>query len=71
MLAGAVEVGVDGAGRILIPDFLKGFAGLKEKGVVAGVNDRVELWDEKAWTSYTKSIERDADSFAESLGSTT
>lgn len=68
MLAGAVEADVDSAGRILIPDYLKGFAGLKEKGVVAGVNDRVELWEERAWTSYTKAIERDADSFAESIG---
>ena len=69
MLAGAVEADVDSAGRILIPDYLKSFATLKEKGVVAGVNDRVELWDEKAWTTYTKAIERDADVFAESIGS--
>ena len=69
MLAGAVEADVDSAGRILVPDYLKSFATLKEKGVVAGVNDRVELWDEKAWATYTKAIERDADSFAESIGS--
>lgn len=69
MLAGASEADVDSAGRILIPDYLKSFASLKERGVMAGVNDRVELWDEKAWTLYTKSIERDADSFAENLGS--
>lgn len=70
MLAGAVEADVDSAGRILIPDYLKSFATLKEKSVVAGVNDRVEVWDEKAWTTYTKAIERDADVFAESLGTT-
>lgn len=69
MLAGAVEADVDGAGRILVPDYLRTFATLKEKSVVAGVNDRVELWDERAWTTYTKAIERDADQFAESLGS--
>ena len=34
MLAGAVEAEIDGAGRILIPDFLKEFAGLKEKVVL-------------------------------------
>lgn len=68
MLAGAVEADVDSAGRILLPDYLKSFAGLREKGVIAGVNDRVELWDEAAWQTYTKAIERDADSFAESLG---
>ena len=68
MLAGASETEVDGSGRILVPDYLKSFAGLQVKGVVAGVSDRVEIWDESAWTKYTKSIERDADQFAESLG---
>jgi len=70
MLAGAIEADVDSAGRVLIPDYLKGFAALKEKGVMAGVNDRVELWEERAWERYTKEIERDADSFAENLGGT-
>src|SRR3989344_2509787 len=42
MLSGAVEVNVDSVGRILVPDFLKEFAGLKSKVVFAGVNDRVE-----------------------------
>lgn len=68
MLAGAVEADVDSAGRILVPDYLRAFAALKEKSVIAGVSDRVEVWDEKAWTAYTKAIERDADEFAERLG---
>jgi MraZ protein len=68
MLAGASEADVDSAGRILVPDYLKSFATLKIKSVVAGVNERVELWDENAWETYTKTIERDADLFAESLG---
>lgn len=69
MLSGAFEADVDSAGRILIPDYLKSFAGLSFKGVVAGVNERVELWDENAWKSYTKAIERDADALAETLSS--
>lgn len=68
MLAGANEADVDSAGRILVPDYLKAYAGLSGKCVVAGVSDRVELWDEAAWETYTKDIERDADSFAEALG---
>jgi MraZ protein len=67
MLSGAVEAEVDTSGRILVPDYLKSFALLKEKTVVAGVSDRVEIWDEKAWERYTTAIERDADAFAESL----
>lgn len=68
MLAGASEADVDSAGRILVPDYLKSFAGLSVKSVIAGVSDRVEIWDERAWGTYTKNIERDADVFAEKLG---
>ncbi len=68
MLSGASETDVDSSGRILIPDYLKSFAGLKEKSVVAGVSDRVEVWDETVWSTYTTSIERDAEAFAEKLG---
>lgn len=67
-LAGAMEAEVDAAGRILIPDHLKSFAGLNAKAVIAGVASRIEIWDETAWKTYTETIERDADSFAETLG---
>ena len=53
----------------MVPDYLKSFAALKEKSVIAGVSDRIEVWDEKAWETYTAAIERDADSFAETLAS--
>jgi MraZ protein len=68
MLAGASEAEVDSAGRILVPDYLKTFGKLSIKTVIAGVSDRVEIWDEQAWETYTKNIERDADEFAEKLG---
>jgi len=68
MLAGAVESDVDGAGRILIPDFLKEFAGLKSKVVIAGVHTRIEVWDEKSWENYKSRVEKDADTLAEKLG---
>ena len=68
MLAGATEVDVDSVGRLLIPDFLKEFAGLKGKVVFAGVGNRIEVWDDKAWSAYKKQIEREADTLAEKLG---
>jgi len=68
MLSGAVEVEVDSAGRILIPDFQKEFAALKGKVILAGLNDRVEVWDENRWKSYKKRIEGQADQMAEKLG---
>ncbi len=68
MLAGAIEAEVDSIGRILIPDFLKEFAGLRINVVIAGIHDRLEIWDEARWRSYKKRIEKDADALAEKLG---
>lgn len=68
MLGGASEAEIDSAGRILIPDFLKEFAGLKEKIVLAGLHSRVEIWSEKSWSVYKKSVEKDIDVLAEKLG---
>jgi len=66
--SGAVEAEVDSLGRILIPDFLKDFAGLQTKVVVTGVNDRAEIWDEEKWMEYKSRMVEQNDSLAEKLG---
>ncbi len=68
MLAGAVEVDVDSLGRILIPDFLKTFAKLDEQVVLAGVYNRIEIWNDTSWGTYKKKIQKQADGLAEKLG---
>lgn len=68
MLSGAAEVPVDSAGRILIPEFLATFAGLGEKVVLAGLYDRLEVWDQEAWNEDKKKTEGQADALAEKLG---
>jgi len=68
ILSGAAEVEVDAAGRILIPEHQKAFAGLKKDVVFAGVSDRVEVWDSGVWKSYKASIETQAERMAEKLG---
>lgn len=67
-LSGAAEVDVDDAGRILIPDHQKEYAGLKKRVVFAGVSDRVEIWDSSRWQSYKSKIDRDAERMAKKLG---
>ncbi|MBY0310092.1 division/cell wall cluster transcriptional repressor MraZ [Patescibacteria group bacterium] len=67
-LSGAVEVEIDSVGRILVPDFLKDFAGLATNVVLAGIHSRIEIWDEKKWNDYKRIIESQADSLAEKLG---
>ena len=68
ILSGAAEVEVDAAGRVLIPDHQKQFAGLDKEVVFAGVSDRVEVWDKQKWTEYKAGIEKNADMLAEKLG---
>ena len=68
MLSGAQEVDVDTIGRILVPDFLREFAGLKSKVVFAGLYDRIEIWNEKDWSEKRAVIEKQADGMAEKLG---
>lgn len=68
ILGGAVEADVDSIGRILIPDFQKDFAKLKNKVVVTGIHSRVEIWSEKQWGDYKKNVEKDIDVLAEKLG---
>ena len=63
-----LSVNVDNLGRILVPEFLRDFAGLKTKVVLAGVQNRVEIWNDKAWGEYKKRIEKQADALAEKLG---
>lgn len=68
ILSGAVEIEADSAGRILITDHQKQFAGLNKTVVFAGVSDRVEIWDVEQWKSYKARIEKQADAMAEKLG---
>ena len=68
MLAGAMEVELDGQGRILLPDYLKEYAGLKKQVIVTGLYNRVEIWDEEVWKNYKIKTEASSDEIAERLG---
>lgn len=68
MLAGAVEVEFDAQGRILVPEYLRVYAGLKKSAVFAGVYNRIEIWDEQSWKIYKSHTEASSDDIAEQLG---
>lgn len=67
MLAGAMDAEIDSLGRILIPDYLKDYARLGKKIVVAGLYNRVEIWDEERWSEYKRRTESEAGDIAERL----
>ncbi len=68
MFGGASEAEVDGVGRILVPDFLAEWATLTEKVVILGVQNHVEIWNEKTWLAYKAQNERQANELAEKVG---
>ena len=68
MLAGAMDVKLDKQGRIVLPDYLKKYASLKKQVVVAGLYNRLEIWDESVWEGYKSGTEKDSKDIAETLG---
>ncbi|MBT4120705.1 MAG: division/cell wall cluster transcriptional repressor MraZ [Candidatus Magasanikbacteria bacterium] len=67
MLAGAMDVGVDKQGRVMLPEYLRSFAGLKKQVVVAGLYNRLELWDQKNWEAYKTKSEKESENIAEDM----
>ncbi len=67
MLAGAMEVELDSAGRILVPDYLKKYAFLKKQAIVTGVYNRLEVWDKSRWDVYKQKSESTIGDMAEEL----
>jgi len=67
MLTGAMDAKLDNLGRILVPDYLKDYGKLKKKVVIAGVFNRIEIWDETKWQEYKKKTEMAVGDIAERL----
>ena len=67
-LAGAMDAEIDKQGRVLVPDYLRNYAGLKKQAIIAGVYSRIEIWDTESWKGYKSKIESSSDEIAEKLG---
>lgn len=68
MLAGAMDAEVDKQGRIVLPEYLRQYAGITKSVVVAGLYNRLELWDEAKWNAYKAATETEVGDIAEKLG---
>ncbi len=68
MLAGAMDVTLDSQGRIVIPEYLRTYANINKKVIIAGLYDRLELWDQEKWDEYKSKTESKVDELAERLG---
>lgn len=67
MLAGAMDVEIDGQGRIVLPEYLRTYAKLGKKAVIAGLYNRIEIWDIQQWEHFKAESERNSVDIAEKL----
>src|SRR5436190_3503728 len=65
--SGATEAELDGQGRVMLPKELIEHAGLNREVSVAGVNERLEIWDRAAWRKELAEVEGSAEDVAERL----
>ncbi|MFQ5398126.1 MAG: division/cell wall cluster transcriptional repressor MraZ [Anaerolineae bacterium] len=59
--SGAVDLMPDRQGRILLPAYLRQFAGINGNVIIAGLYDYMEIWDVDTWQTVRDTIENDGD----------
>lgn len=69
MLAGAMDVDIDKQGRIMVPEYLRAYAGISKEAIVAGLYNRLELWDKEKWNAYKQKTESASNEIAEQMAS--
>ncbi len=57
--SGATECPIDRLGRILIPQSLRNFGVIRKNVVIVGMNKKIEIWAEEAWTELVKQATSD------------
>jgi len=65
--SGTVEIEQDGQGRILIPKYLKDYAGIKRDVVIIGIANRIEIWSKELWQDFYKEQQNSFEDIAERL----
>jgi len=57
VFSGATDLQPDRQGRILLPPYLREFAGINGDVVIAGMFNYLELWSTEAWTTVRQTID--------------
>lgn len=65
--SGASVASPDKQWRILIPDYLKEYAGLDKSIMVIGVSNRMEIWDKRKWEEFYGDSKQNYEEIAENL----
>ena len=65
--SGACEVTCDRQGRILVPQYLKDFARIKNDVVIVGVSSRMEIWSKELWQEFYRNTKDSFEKIAENI----
>jgi MraZ protein len=68
IVAPAQEIEIDKSGRIIIPQTLREYAGLKKESIFLGMLKYMEIWDEENYLSYWNDNESKFRDATEELG---
>jgi MraZ protein len=55
-LGSAVDCHPDDAGRIIIPELLRQYAGIQRDVVTVGAGNRLEIWALERWEAYNQAL---------------
>ncbi|MBI1952593.1 MAG: division/cell wall cluster transcriptional repressor MraZ [Candidatus Omnitrophica bacterium] len=65
--SGASELTCDRQGRVLLPEYLRDFAGIKRDVMLVGVSNRIEIWGKEAWQKFYGQYRESYEEIAEKL----
>lgn len=67
ILGSAFELEPDKQGRVIIPELLSEYSGLKKEVVFVGLGDRVEIWAKELWDEKSKTLAGSTKQYIEDL----
>ena len=65
--SGAVDTKMDKLGRIILPQYLREYAGLGSEVVIVGANTNIEIWGLDQWKAEVAMAEDQSSALAEHL----
>ena len=67
LLANAVNLSIDSANRILIPDVLLDETSIKIQTTIIGLGDKLEIWDTNSYNEFKKLTDKTSEDIAERI----
>ena len=62
-----MDLELDKIGRVVLPNYLKEYSGIKKEVVMAGVYNRIEIWPAETWKNFKNEMEKNSTEIAENL----